>query len=435
MPNVRGHFVPAIETAGRIKKCLDVVLWGADWDRESLIDLDELEVLREYLRSIRPSFCGIRLLVPATHRGTAAALEQLGLKFVPVEPSGATADTLKVFPEKELADAVQTALACDADLLVIRNAQWLAYAPDLDDLGVLLTDTSFLKHPAEIFARGHDVPWAFAVPVWDMPWNGFYHMTEQRTFSIGLDFLYVANKKGLGSEAQETGRSLIHNRLPNICFTRDRLLFYEMQKMAAQRAKWKRQEFAFEIGYYLNFYYPLLFGGFDHAALLVSQTLQLGIPDRNVGATYQGFLTVLKGKDAKLHTIFTDPEHTEFMKRIGYLRHYASHRGTLAPGKLIEKPDKELSDAELDAIIADSGMDEVLALVPEGEMRESLRQSMRANTRVTQYEKESKIVDGIVPIYIDGQKGFIRPIGDTEWNFKKFLAFVNQVFSELKARL
>ena len=86
-------------------------------------------------------------------------------------------------------------------------------------------------------------------------------MTEQRTFSVGMDFLYVAHKNNLNAEAQETGRSLVHNRLPNICFTRDRLLFYEIQKMAARRAKWKRQEFAFEIGYYLNFYYPSFTAG------------------------------------------------------------------------------------------------------------------------------------------------------------------------------
>lgn len=68
--------------------------------------------------------------------------------------------------------------------------------------------------------------------------------------------------------------------------------------MAARRAKWKRQEFAFEIRYYLNFYYPLIYGGFDHIALLVSQSLQLGLAEKNVGATYQSFLDALKAKSA-----------------------------------------------------------------------------------------------------------------------------------------
>ena len=302
-------------------------------------------------------------------------------------------------------------------------------------MGVLLTDASFLKRYCEIFVKGHDVPWDFGVPIWDLPWNGFYHMTEQRTFGVGLDFLHVAYKKGVSAEAQETGRSLVHNRLPNVCFTRDRLLFYEMQKMAAQRAQWKRQEFAFEIGYYLNFYYPLIFGAFDHIALLVNQCLQLGIADKNVGATYQSFLDALKGKDPALHAIFTGAKTVEFMKRISYLRHYASHRGTLAPGKLVERPDKELTDDEVDVMIAEAGMDETLLYLPEGELRNNFRQSMRSNVRMAHYEKHGKLVDGVVPIMIDGKPAFIRPISDTEWNFQKLLLFVNSVLAELRSRI
>ena len=247
-----------------------------------------------------------------------------------------------------------------------------------------------------------------------------------------MDFLYEAGKKKVNSEAQETARSLIHNRLPNICFTRDRLLFYEMQRMAAQRAKWKRQEFAFEISYYLNFYYPLIFGGFDHVALLVNQFLQLGIAEKNVGATYQGFLDVLKAKNAKLYGIFTDAKQVEFVKRIGYLRHYASHRGSLAPGKLVEKPDKELRDEEVDAMIADAGMDDMLMYLPEGEIREGFRQVLRHNFRMTHYEKEGRVVEGVVPIVVDGKPGFIRPANDTDWNFQRFLQFMNSVLREVK---
>ena len=432
---MRGRFVPEIESTGRLKKCLDVLLWGDEWTRHNWADLDEIEALRDYLRSIRPSFCGIRLLVPAVHAGTVEMLGKLEFKFVPVEISNPTAETGKIIGEKELANAVQTALACDADALVVANRDWLPYAEEINELGLLLTDTSFLKYYCEIFVRGHDVPWAFALKTWGLTWTGFYQMTEQRTLSVGMDFLYEAQKKKANAEGQETGRSLVHNRLPNICFTRDRLLFYEVQKMAAQRAKWKRQEFAFEIGYYLNFYYPLLYGGFDQIALLVNQCLQLGLAEKNVGATYQAFLDALKAKKAVLHGIFTDPKLVEFIKRIGYLRHYASHRGSLAPGKLLEKPAKELTDDEVDAMIAKAGMNDLMMYMPEGEMRESFRQSIRYNFRMAHYEKEGKLVDGVVPIVIDGKPGFIRPANDTEWNFQKFIIFMNRVLVELKKSL
>jgi hypothetical protein len=245
-----------------------------------------------------------------------------------------------------------------------------------------------------------------------------------------LDFLYKAQQNKAELDAQETGRSLIHNRLANLCFTRDRLLFYEIQKLAALRAKWKRQEYAFEVAYYLNFYYPLLFGGLDQIALLVNQVLKLGLPEKNVGATYPGFLDVLKAKNARLYAFFADAEHVKFVKRVAYLRHYASHRGSLAPAKLLEKPDKEPTAEQLDAEIAAAGMDDILHLMPESELREGVREMLRANFRMAHYEKGT-IIEGVVPIQIDGQSGFIRPANDTDWNFKKYLQFQNRVITEL----
>jgi hypothetical protein len=72
-----------------------------------------------------------------------------------------------------------------------------------------------------------------------------------------------------------------------------------MQKRVAERAGWKRQEFNFELSYYLNFYYPLIFGGFDHIALIVNHCLGLGLPEKNVGAAYKGFPDALQAKNAK----------------------------------------------------------------------------------------------------------------------------------------
>jgi hypothetical protein len=57
MPMIRGRFVPQIESTGRPKKCMDILLWGTDWAEQSQRDFDNLEVLRDYLRSIRPIFC------------------------------------------------------------------------------------------------------------------------------------------------------------------------------------------------------------------------------------------------------------------------------------------------------------------------------------------------------------------------------------------
>jgi hypothetical protein len=435
LPNVRGHFIPEIENTGRAKQRLDVLLWGNGWSAQDWAALDEIEILRDYLSSIQPPSCGIRLFVPANHDETSKTLRTLNASFVLVKTLNATPDTLKSIEDEELAGAVQTALAYDADVLVVSRLDWLPFIESLGDLGLFLSDLGFLKHYCEVFVRGHDVPWAFTHRIWNQPWNGFYQMAEHATFGTGLNFLREAYEKKVNAEAQEAGRSLIYNRLANICFTRDRLLFYDMQTMAAERAKWRRQRFLFEVGYYLNFYYPLIFGGFDHIALLVNQTLQLGLAEKNVGATYQGFLDALRAKNATLHAAFTDPKQVEFTKRIGYLRHYASHRGALAPGKLIERPEKELSDDEADAMIAESGTYDWLLYLPEGKIKEEFKQSIRHVVKMDHYEKTGKPIDGVVPIVVDGKSAFIRPITDTYWNFTKFLNFMNSVLTQLKASI
>ena len=339
------------------------------------MDFDAIEALRAYGSSLNPRVCSIEFLVPASDTETAKWLKTCNISFKSVEVRKASPETAKKVADGELADSTETALSCDSDAMVVNKHEWFPYIEDLEELGLFLTDAAFLKRQCEIFTRGYDVPWAFSLPIWNLTWTGFYHMTERPTFQVGFAFLNAALKKGVDGEARETGRSLLYNRLPNICFTRDRLLFFEIQRLRARRAKWQRQEFKFEIAYYLNFYYPLLYGGFDQLALLVSQTLKLGLAEKSVGATYKSFLDALQAKNPAIHAVFTDAKHSEFIRRIGALRHYASHRGSLMPSKLLEKPDREPTNEELDAEIANVGMDYLLNHMPEGELRDSFRET------------------------------------------------------------
>jgi hypothetical protein len=62
-------------------------------------------------------------------------------------------------------------------------------------------------------------------------------------------------------------RSLAFNRHAALAYTRDRLLFYVLQRRAVVRNKLERQDFAFELGYSLNFYYLLLWSGLEGPGL------------------------------------------------------------------------------------------------------------------------------------------------------------------------
>jgi hypothetical protein len=383
MPLVRGRILPAVELAGRAKRILDVLLWLTTPRAQDLGALDELEVLRKYLDSMDPPEARVRLWVPREHFGTINALTAVGIDFS-VTPSKQAGDQLwerLKGVDRELSDAVATALMLDADCLVTDHGDWFPYIEEVEKFSTLIMDCGFLLRNAEVFVRGHDVPWNFESKVWNQPWQAFYVLTEQRTFKAGMDLLRKAFDRGASAEAQRTGNSLVYNRISNLCFTRDRLRYYETQRLAARRAGWKRQDFDFELPYYLNFYYVLIYGAFDHAALLVNQFLELGLGPRQVGATYESFLGKLKRKSASVYAVFTSDANRKFVERIGTLRHLAAHRASIALSQAVEKPDHEPTEEELDADIKASGKDELIRSLPEGKIRDDFRAMARAVAR------------------------------------------------------
>lgn len=433
MPLVRGTIVPETESTGRVKRTLDVLLWLTHPENRSTIALfDELEQLRAYLNHFRPPICSIRLLIPMDDRQTAAVMASLEIGTEAVSKCEDTACVTKLIRDqldKDLQTIAATAIACDADCVVTDAAGWLAYVEEFDKLGILLTSPEFLLHYAEVFVRGHDLPWAFAYKVWSEPWIAFYQLSEERTFAPGLRFLKLCEDKGANRDALDTGRSLIFNRLGDLCFTRDRLLFYEMQQAAAKRARWKRQRFSAEIAYYLNFYYLLLYGAFDHAAVLVNGLLKPGINERRVGARNPEFLTVLKAKAPAVHAVFEKPEHVEFMNRVAAIRHVAAHRGVITPKLVVQELDHEPTVEELDDDIHKAGLDWIVTRLRSGAEQERFREMLRSNALWARYEQQT-LMEDVILVELSGKWCFIHPLTDTCWNFNRCKLFLDDVFSE-----
>src|SRR5262249_1346731 len=175
----------------------------------------------------------------------------------------------------------------------------------------------------------------------------------------------------------ESTRSLVLNRLPNLCFMRDRLLFLDLQLRFAKRQKWSHQKFNFEIAYHLNFYYLLIYGGLDHLAVVVNDVLGLGLPEKQVGITFKRFLNKVLATVPASHVLFTSSAPIDFIKRIGAVRHFAAHRGSIMPTEVYIKPDVEPTDAELDEQLRVLGRDYVLQYFREGKPRHAMRQTLR----------------------------------------------------------
>ena len=433
LPFIRGRVIPETESTGRVKRTLDVLLWlTAPENRNTIALLDELEQLRAYLNHFQPPICSIRLLVPASDHKTAAVMIGLEIGVTSVKQSEDLTKipkSVREQPDKDLQAVAATALACDADCVVTDVGEWFPWAEEFEKLGVLLTSPDFLPRFAEVFVRGHDLPWSFAHMVWFEPWMAFYQLSEEWTFASGLRFLQFCQEKRANSNSVEIGRSLIYNRLDHLCFTRDRLLFYEMQQAGARRAQWKRQRFSAEIAYYLNFYYLLLHGVFDHAAVFVNGLLNLGVDAKRVSARNPEFLKLLNVRAPGVHAVFQNPTHMAFINRVATVRHVAAHRGVITPTKVVRELDLEPTIEELDKDIRKAGLDWILSRFPSGPAWDQFCEMLRSNARMARYEQQTLIED-VILVELGGKWSFIHPLTDTWWNFKCCKAFLDDVFSE-----
>jgi hypothetical protein len=426
LPLVRGHFIPEIGGSGRVKQSLDVLLYAEKIKDSTLHAIGELEQLRIYLAPLNPPVCSIRLFLPADHLETRRALERVGIEALPVGMSDRIelapkqfAELLKDHPLKGLAIS---GLNCDADCVAVDDLGLLSNVEDFARAGMLLTSTDFLLRYAEVFVRGHDVPWAFAHKVWFEPWTAFYQISESWTFKPAMEIFALTQAKG-APDAVELVRSLALNRLGDLCFTRDRLCYYEMQQLVAKRSQWKRQRFAAEVAYYLNFYYVLLYGAFDHAASFVNSLFNVGIKERYASARNPEFLKALSFKLPILHAVFENPRHVTFVQRIAALRHLA-----LTPTRVVQELNPPPTNDELDQDIREAGLDALLTWRPPGPHRDAFQEMLRSNARAARYERGT-IMEDVVKIEIDGITSLINPLGDTWWNFRCCLSFLNDVFS------
>lgn len=434
-PIVRGRAISQIESSGRTKKSFDVLLWTEQLSQKSFRALDAVQQLREYLGTIHPQEVSINLWLPESCGDVHNFLNAYAITTSHISSSVPNDTINQTFGGQALpgmCEAAATALSCDADMVVTENPDWYPFYEEFEKINMLLGSCELILRQGEIFVCGHDIPWSFNHPLFDAPWGPFYFFAEQQTLNPGQVFLDVCHKKGIDAEVQEVGRSLVYNRIPNILFTRDRLLFYEMQQAAAKRAGWKRQKFQFEVGYHLNFYYVLLYGGFDHLAVLLNGALGLGLAMRDVTATGKAFLKELEKKAPELQAMFTDPNIEDFIERIASLRHSSAHRSQIMPGQVYEEPDHEPTVSELDEEIRVKGLDRELRFFPAGPVRDAIRDNIRFTVKISKYKI---LLEDAVFLDTKKKKGFINPLLDTEWNFSQFHAFFSAVLTAAAKRV
>lgn len=429
MATIRGRFVPELENGMPLRRRLRVLFWIERFGNGTSHTLD-IDLLRLHLEHDLGGPCIIELLVPDNSVNLIAEAQSLNLRVTIVASDTAAKEATGDIDDLSLRSAIAIGLMHDSDYIVVPD-HLLPYIEAVEEhYHIGLVDASFLLKCVEVFVRGFDVAWSFAEPVLYQTFNTFYQFSERlETFEPGFTLMSLLGSTHQDSSTIDTGRTLIFNRIAHLCYSRDKLLFYSLQREAALRLGAKRQTFAQELAYHLNFYYLLLYGAFDHAALLVNGVCKLGLDKRDVGATYKVFLKRLEASSPALHALFADASTFELLDRFGALRHYAAHRGSIAPSKVVKKPDKAPTDQEVDAHIRKVGQSAWMLDLPDSPPKKMLLGMLRSNTRAEILE-ENTIAKDVVFVEIRGKDYMLHPLTDTTWNFRRTTSFLHRVFDQ-----
>ena len=97
---------------------------------------------------------------------------------------------LEKIPET-LRSLIVAAGQVDADLIVTEAPEKLAGAKEAEAWSVEVTNWDGALREAEIFARGHDIPWSFQVPIAYCPFGEFYAVIEPPLNLRALNSLVV----------------------------------------------------------------------------------------------------------------------------------------------------------------------------------------------------------------------------------------------------
>lgn len=404
-----------------------------------LLDID---TLRTYLRDLE-SPCRIILMLPADVTGQFgeqyAFMEQIGLELLPsasiIVPEAAAAFPEPVNEPLGAAALASTALIGRADIVLSEDLATQEEAVRrFRDLNVVILSGERTIRNCEIFVRGHEIPWSFNRPAWWKPWMVFYPIVEP-DIQLMERFWRLSMQKGVSTKIQERIRSLGFNRWSAVLYTRDKLLFYVLQRRTAKRQNLTRQDFTFELAYYLNHYFLLFWGALDQVSWIVNEICNLGFQPnqwRNVGVAKQGFLNRLRNQDPEMAAEFEEPEFQRWINVLKLTRHYVAHQGTAQLSPLYEKPAEEPTDAEIDREIEKSQRwREDEKLLPR-EILEAFRPTFRMEWRLEHYRQ---ISDASFHIQGETDHAIVFPLENIEWEYDRFKQFVLNVSQNCMARL
>lgn len=218
--------------------------------------------------------------------------------------------------------------------------------------------------------------------------------------------------------------------------TRDRLLFYRLQRRAAARAQPGELHYPLEVGYFLSHYYLLIFGAFDQICRLAAGAFNTGLdPEQHwfkMGVKKPDVLKAINRNAPAVHDLLIDPNFLDWYHILADARHFVAHQGQASSTPLLRRPIQEPSDDDLDRLLAnETDLNEFRNNLP-AEITEELCGVMRFELRLRTYEQVS---DDVMMIQRGKETLMIRPLANVEEDFDNFHVFVDKFVTAAEATL
>jgi hypothetical protein len=419
MPYIDGHLYPEIDSAGSASKQLRVLLHlngqlPVEW-------LRQFRLITEYLNSIPRNDISISTFYDATRiSNEAKALLDAD------QESGNEG-------KWSLQDCIKAADKLDCDF-VITNYECIWDECDTDQASKerLLTFEQSLK-VFEIFVKGHEIPWSFEQPVWNMPWGSFHSLCDVKG-RVCYGMLSKLTQCNLAPEVVEYARSLLLNRFAHVCYTRDKIAFYDMQRRFAVRRKWERQQFFFEIGFYLTNYYLALWGCVDQLSLFVNRAFGLGVQSPNqISFRNKKFIRKLVEKSPEVAGIVNANDFSKWLDDLMLFRDHCAHRGTMELAIILHEPTDPLDEREIEAEAEASPFWSEMKTMLSSEMFDTYAQSVKNRIRLSKYRKETS--DASIFNSSDcGSRTIFYPVARLDSDFEMGFRLITEILEKATSR-
>lgn len=394
------------------------ILVDLEISKELLKHLAELCTLRDYLNDLDDRLVKLEIY-----------LSPRMIRYVPGMLNLAKAPLVE--PETEFdSQIIKIADKIDADIVVSDSSITDSEEQKEENFRLYSSNIEEAKLRTEIFVRGHEIPWAFDEPLWHMPWGSFYTMCDYYGKEAWSSYSSMMGVAVLKASTNEVLRSLLLNRFSYICHSRDKLLFYMLQRSYAKRNEFKRQDYRFEAGFHLTYYYLLIWGGIDQLSIIINDLLELGSKGISVSIAKEEFRKKVLSKNRKIGDVLVKEKYLEWFVHLMKIRHFVAHKGVIILQDLLEEPEAEPSkeEIELEAKKHPYYVRTIKNLRSE-RLRESYLNILKEQIRVSKFKR---ISDEATILNIKGKNYTFYPLKEVELNFNIFRDLVTELLPEIR---